>query len=113
VPCLEVWSITWRAAHRSARIDANGNDRYDLKALGESSFARSLGMPNVPEEATNPAACGVVTGAAAPMPPHGGVETGGGVSDAISPWSAFGAASLAAVFAAWAWRRAQDSPASR
>jgi hypothetical protein len=89
-------------------IDVNDNGRYDLKALGESTFARGLGMPDVPEEATNPAACGVVTGAAAPMPPHGGVETGGGAHDVVSPWSAFGAASLAAVFVALAWRRAQN-----
>jgi hypothetical protein len=94
-------------------IDVNDNDRYDLKALGESSFARSLGMPDVPEEATNPAACGVVTGAAAPKPPHGGVETGGGTDVGISPLSTFGAVSLALVFAAWAGRRVLKSPPPR
>ena len=59
-------------------IDVNDNGRYDLKALGESTFAKSLGMSDIPEEATNPASCGVLTGAAAGMPAHGGVETGGG-----------------------------------
>jgi hypothetical protein len=63
-------------------IDVNGNGRYDLKALGESTFAKGLGVPGVPEEATNPATCGVVTGAGAGMAPHGGVETGGGSSGA-------------------------------
>jgi hypothetical protein len=90
-------------------IDVNDNNRYDLEALGESTFARNLGMPDVPEEATNPAACGVVTGAAAPMPPHGGVETGGGATDVVSPWSVLGATSLGAVLMGLAWRRARDS----
>jgi hypothetical protein len=59
-------------------IDANGNGKYDVKALGESSFARSLGVEGVPEEATDPAACGMVTGVGAGHMPVGGVETGGG-----------------------------------
>lgn len=59
-------------------IDANNNDKYDLDGLGESTFAKSLGAPGVPEEATDPASCGVIMGAAAPAPPHGGVATGGG-----------------------------------
>ena len=58
-------------------IDANGNGEYDLDALGESTFAKGLGIPGVPEEATAPAACGMVMGAAAGQMPHGGVETGG------------------------------------
>jgi hypothetical protein len=57
-------------------IDVNNNGRYDLKALGESTFAKGLGLPDVPEEATNPASCGVVTGASASTSPHGGIETG-------------------------------------
>ena len=40
-------------------------------------------MADVPEEATDPASCGVVTGAMAPTAPVGGVETGGG--DAAGP----------------------------
>jgi LPXTG-motif cell wall-anchored protein len=61
-------------------IDVNHNGRYDMKALGPSTFAANLGFKGVPEEATDPAACGVVTGAAAPRAPHGGVETGGGAT---------------------------------
>jgi hypothetical protein len=59
-------------------IDVNHNGRYDMAALGESTFAKNLGASGVPEEATDPASCGLVTGAGAPMAPHGGVETGGG-----------------------------------
>lgn len=51
-------------------LDANGNDKYDLPALGESVFAKSIGVNGIPEEATNPATCGEVS-------PMGGVETGG------------------------------------
>ena len=43
-------------------IDVNNNDKYDLAALGESSFAKNLGAAGVPEEATDPASCGVVQG---------------------------------------------------
>lgn len=59
-------------------IDANGNDKYDLQGLGESTFAKSLGVSGIPEEATNPASCGMVSGAAAGSKPSGGVETGDG-----------------------------------
>lgn len=52
-------------------MDVNGNDKYDLKALGESEFAKSLGVNDIPQEATDPATCGEVQ-------PTGGVETGGG-----------------------------------
>jgi hypothetical protein len=86
-------------------IDANGNGRYDLKALGESTFAKSLGVPNVPEEATDPAACGVVTGAGSAMLPHGGVETGGG-DDASRGTPALlfvGLALLATAALLWCW----------
>jgi hypothetical protein len=62
-------------------IDPNGNGTYDVKSLGVSTFARNLGVPGVPEEATDPATCGLVTGAGASMAPHGGVETGGGSPD--------------------------------
>ena len=58
-------------------IDVNNNDKYDLAALGESTFAKNLGVAGVPEEATNPASCGVVQGAGAAKPARGGVETGG------------------------------------
>ena len=49
-------------------IDANGNGKYDLDALGESTFAKNQGKAGVPEEVTNPAACGVVEGAEAAKP---------------------------------------------
>jgi hypothetical protein len=58
-------------------IDVNGNGQYDLDGAGVSTFAQNLGMADVPAEATNPASCGVVTGAMAPTAPRGGVETGG------------------------------------
>lgn len=58
-------------------IDVNGNDKYDLEALGESTFAANLGVPNVPEEATDPASCGVVEGGSAAEPAHNGPDMGG------------------------------------
>jgi hypothetical protein len=65
-------------------IDVNHNGRYDMAALGESTFAKNLGASGVPEEATDPASCGLVTGAGATTAPHGGVETGGGPADGRS-----------------------------
>jgi hypothetical protein len=59
-------------------IDANHNGTYDMAALGESTFAKSNGIPNIPEEATDPATCGMVSGAAAGSMPVGGVNTGDG-----------------------------------
>ncbi len=93
-------------------IDANGNGRYDVQALGESSFARSLGVDGVPEEATDPAACGMVTGVGAGQMPVGGVETGGGpAGPADRPLVALGAGmvALAAGFGLRRWHR-QEAP---
>jgi len=59
-------------------IDVNDNGRYDLAGAGVSTFAENLGVPDVPEEATDPSSCGVVMGAMASARPHGGMETGGG-----------------------------------
>jgi hypothetical protein len=59
-------------------IDVNHNGRYDMDGAGVSTFAKNLGVSGVPEEATDPASCGMVVGAGAPMSPQGGVETGGG-----------------------------------
>jgi len=74
-------------------IDANGNGKYDPDALGESTFAKNLGKPGVPEEVTNPAACGVVQGAGAAEPARKGVETGGAPgSDVNAPLAAAGGA---------------------
>ena len=70
-------------------LDVNGNDKYDLKALGESVFAASLGVQGVPEEGTNPATCGMVI-------PTGGVQTGHGSTDGPEalPLIALGGVSL-------------------
>ena len=65
-------------------IDVNGNGRYDMAGAGVSTFAKNLGVAGIPEEVTDPASCGVITGAKAPMSPHGGVETGGGTQDSVS-----------------------------
>jgi hypothetical protein len=76
-------------------IDANNNDKYDVEALGVSTFADSLGVPNIPEEATDPASCGVVQGAGMTGRPRGGVETGGGPGAEVNaPLAAAGAALL-------------------
>ncbi len=70
-------------------LDVNGNDKYDLQALGESVFAKSLGVKGIPEEATNPATCGEVS-------PSGSVETGAGSTSGTEnmPLFAFGGAAL-------------------
>lgn len=78
-------------------LDANGNDKYDMEALGESSLAVSLGVKGIPEEATNPATCGTVTGAAVGAPPTGGVATGGGTTEGVEAMGAFGAGAGALV----------------
>lgn len=89
-------------------IDVNGNDKYDLDALGVSTFAANLGVPNVPEEATDPASCGVVMGAGAAESAHGAPETGGTpVPDLKTPLVAAGLGLLLAsmaLAAAWALR---------
>lgn len=59
-------------------IDADNNGKYDLDALGESTLAKSAGVSGIPEEATDPAVCGMVMGAAAGSVPVGGVDTGDG-----------------------------------
>ena len=77
-------------------IDVNNNGKYDVEALGVSTFAENQGRPGVPEEETNPATCGVIEGAGMPHRPRGGVETGGApVSDLNPPLAAGGAALLA------------------
>jgi hypothetical protein len=76
-------------------IDANNNDKYDVEALGVSTFAESLGVPNIPEEATDPASCGVVQGAGMSGKPKGGVETGGAPGPEVNaPLAAAGGALL-------------------
>jgi hypothetical protein len=76
-------------------IDTNNNGQYDVDALGVSTFAESLGVPNIPEEATDPASCGVVQGAGMSGKPRGGVETGGAPGPEVNaPLAAAGGALL-------------------
>jgi hypothetical protein len=88
-------------------IDVNHNGKYDVAALGVSTFAESLGLHGVPEEATDPASCGVVTGAGAAEPARHGAETGGAPPAGVNePLAAVGGVLLllsAAV--ARRWRR--------
>jgi len=83
-------------------IDVNNNDKYDMEALGISTFAESLGVPNVPEEATDPASCGVVQGAGMAGRPRGGVETGGAPAPTLNAPLAVAGAALLLVSAAFA-----------
>jgi hypothetical protein len=76
-------------------IDVNDNGRYDMEGLGESTFATSLGVDGIPEEATDPATCGMVTGAAAGSMPAGGVDTGDGSTAPTSTPLMYGFAALA------------------
>ncbi|MCY1136395.1 hypothetical protein OWR29_00180 [Actinoplanes sp. Pm04-4] len=75
-------------------VDANSNDKYDLDGLGESTLAKSAGLSGIPEEATDPATCGMVSGAAVGSVPVGGVATGdGSTRDRAAAW--YGAGGLA------------------
>ncbi|MFF1923869.1 hypothetical protein ACFVW8_25265 [Streptomyces sp. NPDC058221] len=74
-------------------IDPNGNATYDF-GKGKSELD-----PKLPQEATAPASCGMVKGAAVGSMPAGGVETGTGTTEGVeSPGllAAGGAAVLAA-----------------
>jgi hypothetical protein len=76
-------------------IDVNNNNKYDLDALGVSTFAENLGASGVPEEATNPASCSVIEGAGMAGRPRGGVDTGGAPAPNLNaPLAAAGAALL-------------------
>ncbi|MDE9364604.1 hypothetical protein PZ938_03220 [Luteipulveratus sp. YIM 133132] len=88
-------------------LDANGNDKYDLDALGESTFAKSLGVSGIPQEATNPATCGTVSGASVGAEPTGGVDTGDGTTQGVEDVAilGLGAFTLAGAGGAWAYRR--------
>ncbi len=87
-------------------IDYNDNGKYDLEALGPSTFAESAGKSGIPEEVTNPATCGVVQGAGAADPARGGVETGGTPESGLNAPLAGGGAALVLLAAALAfWRR--------
>ena len=78
-------------------IDVNHNGKYDVDGAGISTFAKNLGASGVPEEATDPASCGVVMGAGAPMTPQGGVETGGGPAGGVDLGLAAAGGSLVAL----------------
>lgn len=78
-------------------IDVNGNGRYDMKGAGVSTFAKNLGAPGVPEEATDPSSCGMVLGAGAPVSPVGAPETGGGPAVGLDRSSVLVGGSLVAV----------------
>ena len=58
-------------------VDANDNGKYDMEGLGESTFAKSLGVAGIPAEATDSATCGMIM-------PTGAVETGGEAPTAIN-----------------------------
>ena len=92
-------------------IDVNGNGRYDMAGAGVSTFAKNLGVTGIPEEVTDPASCGVITGAMAGMPPHGGVETGGGTQDSVNvPVAVLGGLLLAgSLVALWMVRRGRST----
>ncbi|MEW2143323.1 hypothetical protein AB0869_10960 [Micromonospora vinacea] len=76
-------------------IDANKNGKYDMEALGESTFAKSIGVNGIPAEATDPATCGMVSGAAAGSVPAGGVATGDGSTAGGSPMMMYAVGGLA------------------
>ena len=102
-------------------IDWNKNGKYDLDALGESTFAKNQGVrgpdgKGVPEEVTDPALCGVVQGAGAADRAKGGVETGGApAADLNVPLAAAGAALLllSGAFAVSAAARPRDQHSGR
>lgn len=83
-------------------IDVNNNDKYDVEALGVSTFAENLGVADVPEEATNPASCGVVQGAGMAERPSGGMETGGAPAPGLNASLAAAGAALLLLSAAFA-----------
>ncbi|ASY32060.1 MULTISPECIES: hypothetical protein [unclassified Streptomyces] len=58
-------------------IDPNGNKKYDF-GKGKSELD-----PKLPQEATAPASCGMLAGAAVGSMPVGGVETGGGSAQGV------------------------------
>ena len=71
-------------------IDTNGNGTYDGARKSDLD-------PKLPAEATDPASCGMVTGAAAGSVPAGGVETGAGSTSGVEAagWLGMGGALLA------------------
>ena len=77
-------------------VDANNNDKYDLKGLGESTFAKSLGVSGIPAEATDAADCGMVM-------PMGSVDTGGETTAGVDHTGLLGGGAVALLGAAMAF----------
>ncbi|WP_405573618.1 hypothetical protein OG418_49390 [Streptomyces phaeochromogenes] len=72
-------------------IDPNGNGKYDFEGAGKSELD-----PKLPQEATAPANCGEVKGAAVGSVPVGGIETGSGAAErSMSTGTMVGAAGAA------------------
>jgi cytochrome oxidase assembly protein ShyY1 len=68
-----------------------------MAGLGESTLAESAGLSGIPEEATDPALCGMVSGAAAGSVPVGGPATGdGSTRHAAATWYGLGGLALLA-----------------
>jgi hypothetical protein len=59
-------------------------------------------VPNIPEEATDPASCGVVQGAGMTGRPRGGVETGGAPAPSVNAPLAVAGGALLLMSAAFA-----------
>ncbi|WP_305785706.1 hypothetical protein [Symbioplanes lichenis] len=95
-------------------IDANNNGKYDMDALGESTLAKSAGLSGIPEEATDPANCGMVSGAAAGSVPVGGVATGdGSTRSSTAPLYGFGGLALLGAIGAFVISRRRSFVAPR
>ncbi|MEV6393544.1 hypothetical protein AB0M39_01975 [Streptomyces sp. NPDC051907] len=92
-------------------IDRNDNNKYDFEGAGKSELD-----PKLPQEATAPANCGVVKGAAVGSVPVGGIETGTGAeAGGISSGTVIGgtaAATMAAAGALLVARRRMTSGAA-
>ncbi|WP_265442972.1 hypothetical protein [Flexivirga meconopsidis] len=59
-------------------VDYNGNGKYDGESKSELD-------PKLPEEATDPATCGVLEVSQMNSMPEGGVQTGGGSDNPVAP----------------------------
>jgi hypothetical protein len=87
-------------------IDINENGEYDFDANGESELD-----PQVPFEATVPAACGIVEGANIAEVPEGGVDTGNSpLTSSTTRYSTVAVGAVLALGLVWfglrQWRRA-------
>ena len=83
-------------------IDANRNGKYDMAALGESTFAKSAGRQRHPRGGHRPRHVRHGRGAAAGSVPAGGVATGDGSTSGGSPMMIYAVGGLALLGAAGA-----------